>query len=379
MSKQKQPEPKPGQGAFDDFVNRTFGEGVIVPANMVVERPRAIIPTCLTLDIALSGGIPEGKIALISGKPKAGKTTLCLEILANAIAMGRRAFYANIERRCDAPLLKTISRLDASKLTMMGSTEENILTAEQWFHLLERTVKDFPGCVVVVDSLAMLSTLAEQTEATGENKDMAGVPKLLANFFRKIKDIVDTNNCVMIFITQYQTNRDPMSKKKYDEKGGIGVQYACSVWLQADWFQVWQKDASTQESYGQDVHFTVRASALGKPYRPCSIPLRFGEGVDRPREIATYAENLGLIEKSGAWYRIPMFAVGANGDAIPKFQGGEQLRAFLIQNPDQMYAMEREIRRIVIPDSVKYADQAAQRLLGQGKSGEVPPSAKGGV
>jgi recombination protein RecA len=359
--------------SFDEFVEKHFGAGVIVSAETLVERPRPIIPTVLSLDVALTGGIPDGKVVLISGRPKSGKTTLCGHILANAIAMGRQGFYADIECRGEG-VLTTIPHLDRAKLKFFKSTREKQLSAQAWFHLLERTVKDNPGCMVVVDSVAMLSTLAEQAEATGDNHDMAGVPKLLANFFRKIKDVVDTNNCVMIFISQYQTNRDPMSKRKYDEKGGLAIQYACSVWMEATWFQVWQKDAATQESYGQDVHFTIKASALGKPYRPCVLPLRFGEGIDQAREIATFGENLGLIEKAGAWYSIPMLA---DGKAVPKFQGGEQLRAFLMQNPDKMYAMERKIREIVIPNSVPYADQVAQRRCGQAQSREIPAKAEG--
>lgn len=362
--------------SFDEFIEKNFGEGVIIAASSMMEQPRPIIPTVLSVDVALTGGIPDGKVVLISGKPKSGKTTLCGHILANAIAMGRKGFYADIECRGEG-VLKTIPHLDYNKLMFFKSTKERILSAQDWFHILERTVKDNPGCVVVVDSVAALSTLAEQTEATGDNHDMAGVPKLLANFFRKVKDIVDTNGCIMVFISQYQTNRDPMSKRKYDEKGGLAIQYACSVWMEATWFQVWQKDSATQESFGQDVHFTVKASALGKPYRPCVVPLRFGEGIDQPREIATFAENLGLIEKAGAWYSIPMFGVGEGKDrAIPKFQGQEQLRAFLMQNPDKMYAMERKIREIVIPESVPYADQVAQWRLGQSQSRQVPAPAK---
>jgi recombination protein RecA len=354
--------------AFDAFIKKEFGDGIIVPASAISERPRAIIPTCLSLDVALTGGIPEGKVVLISGLPKAGKTTLSLHILGNAILMGRKAFYANIERRFDPALLSTIPHVDPTQLMIQNSTRENSLSAEGWFNLLERTIKDNPGCVQVVDSLAMLSTLAEQSEATGDYRDMAGTSKLAARFFRKIKDVVDTNNCILIFITHFQTNRDPQSRRKYDEKGGMGIQYACSVWLQADWVEVWQRDPQTNERYGQNVKMTIKTSALGKPFRPCSIPLVYGGGIDVAREVAAFGENLGLIEKSGAWYTIPAFD--------QKFQGLEAVRAFLLQNPAKRFALEREIRQIVIPNSVPYADQIAERVVGAHRAGPVPEKAQ---
>lgn len=326
--------------SFDAYVQRVYGEGVLIGANTIVERPRKIIPTVLSLDIALSGGVPEGSIALLSGKPKAGKTTLCLHILKNAIDLGRPAFYLNIERRCKAELLHTIPGLDLTKLQFIQSTAEVKLNAEQWLGLLERTIKDHPNAVVVVDSLAALSTAAEQESEVGSNKDMAGTPKLLAAFFRRMAEIIDPLNAAVIFISQLQTNREPRGAK-YIEKGGLAIQYACSAWINAQWVSPWPADKNVQSSLGHDLHLQVKSSALGPPFRPCTVPLRYGHGIDTARDAVTIAENMGLAERAGAWYTIPILGEG-------KYQGLDAATEYLNHNPEQLAKLESEIRGMVL-------------------------------
>lgn len=352
--------------SFNEFVKRTYGEGLVVPASALVAHPRPLLTTTLSLDIALTGGIPEGTIVLISGKPKVGKTTLCLHILANAIRNGRKTAYFDIERRCSRELIGTIRGLDQNKLDLVKSVQSKILTAQEWFQVIERFVKSTPGGVGVVDSVAMLSTLAEQTEATGDNTDMSGVPKLMSSFLRKIKDICDINRCVLIFITQYQTNRDPASRKKFEEKGGLAVQYACSTWINVDWAKLWDKDTAEQRPLGHDIMCTIRASALGPPFRPCAIPLRYGEGIDAVKDIANHAENLGLIEKAGAWYSIR--SLGAQ-----KYQGTETLRTFLLDNAEAAAKLEAEVRSTILGGSGGSTTPEWQD--GEAESGEVPTPA----
>lgn len=331
--------------AFEAFITKEFGSGIMIPASMLIDKKREIIPTALSLDIALNGGIPEGTVCLISGKPKAGKTSLCLLILSNAQKMDRSTFYFDVERRCKPSLLKTVPSLDASKLTIIQSTKDCILGAEKWLAILERTIKDNPKSVIVVDSIAALSTELELAEAVGKANEMGGVSKLLASFFRKAVQIADANDVTLIFISQVMTNRDNKGKK-YIEKGGMAVQYAVSVWINADWFKLWEIDPNTNSALGQDVFFQIRSSALGRPYLPCSVPLKFGSGFDVARDVVTQCENFGIVVKEGSWYTIPMF------DNM-KLQGIRQVTEYLNNNPDKLTALEHEIRRILLPDTVK--------------------------
>jgi len=342
MAKKKSSESE----SFSEFLDREYGKGIISTANDIVERKREILPTALSLDIALSGGIPSGVTVLISGKPKVGKTSLCLQILKNAIDRGKPAFYVDIERRCSKSLLQTIDGLDISKLNIIKSTEERILFAEDYLNILERTIKDNKDAVIVVDSLAMLSTMAEQAEAIGSNKDMSGPPKLLSSFFRRMQQVVDNNNVILIFISQLITNRDP-GGKKYIEKGGVGIQYATSVWLNCTWAKMWDKDVNVNAPLGHDIQISIQCSALGPPHLPCSVPIRFGSGIDTARDTIINAENIGLIERSGAWYKIP--SILDDKKEPVKFQGIDNLTKYLNENKDKLSLLDDSVREMLIP------------------------------
>jgi recombination protein RecA len=347
---------QPKAESFDEFLTRQYGDGVVTTASAVIDRPRKVLPTVLSLDIALNGGIPEGKIVLMSGRPKAGKTYLCLKILHNAIADGRHAFYFNIECRCGEQQVQQVLGDDSKHLRWIESTDETILTAEDWLNILERAIKDHPGAVIVVDSLAQLSTLVEQSEDLGYKEMTGGPAKLLSSFFRRMQSVIDTNNVILIFISQLITNRDPRGKK-WIEKGGVAVQYSSSVWINAHWFKLWQPRTDNGEIDGQDVNFRIMASALGKPYMPCTVPVRFGVGVDCMRDLVINAENLGLVTKAGAWYSIPTFGE-------EKYQGVQNLIAHLAENPEKADKLEAKVREVVLPD----ASETEKRPEGKDKS-----------
>lgn len=334
--------------SFDKFLERQYGVGIIQTADKIIDKKRGVLKTVLSLDISLSGGISDGCTCLISGKSKAGKTSLCLEILKNAIDDDRPAFYFDIERRCSHSLLKTIRNLNTEKLNIIKSTSDKVLSAEEWLRLIETTIKENKKAVLVIDSIAALSTMSEQSELLGDNRDMAGTPKLLASFFRKVQQTIDDNDNIVIFLSQLQTNREPQGKK-FVEKGGLAIGYACSIWLNANWVKLWDKNPDTNSPDGQDIMITVVCSALGKPFLPCSIPLRFGEGVDRIRDILINAENLGLIEKSASWYIIPSVL---DADKNPlKLQGLEKIREYFKENPKYIEKFDKEIREILLPQT----------------------------
>ena len=336
--------------SLDAFLTRIHGKGIIATADEALPPcTRDVLHTPLSLDIALNGGIPDGTICLITGKPKSGKTTLCLELLRNAQNLGRPAFYINIERRCTPALLSTIQGLDPKKLQVIPHQIDKPLTAEDYLNIIERIAKTQEKAVVVIDSIAALSTMTEQEDAIGSSRDMAGPAKLLSAFFRRAQQIVDSKNVILIFISQLMSNREPRGPK-YVEKGGVAIQYACSVWLKVTWTQQWERNPETNAPDGHDMHITIQSSAMGRPLLPCILPLRYGTGIDVTKDIVTTSENLGLIEKAGAWYSIPMFKKGKD---IPKFQGLAKLSNFLNDNPDKLKILETEVRAIVLPKELQ--------------------------
>ena len=336
---------------LDKFLERMYGEGVMETADKAL-APRSceVLHGPLSLDIALNGGLAGGSICLITGKPKVGKSSLCLEFIKNAQQQNRPTFYINIERRCTPSLLGTIQGLDTTKLQVIPSQMDKPLTAEDYLNIIESIIKTQPRALIVVDSLAMLSTMVEQEETIGANKDMGGTAKLISSFFRRMQQIIDANNVIVIFISQLISNRSPHGKK-WIEKGGIAIQYACSTWLTVAWIKPWEKNVETNAPDGHDLMITVNSSAMGRPFLPCVLPLRYGTGIDNIRDVTINAENLGLIEKKGSWYVIPLFA--KNEEDSPKYQGLGKLANFFKDNPDKLKRLEREIRDIVLPQTKK--------------------------
>jgi recombination protein RecA len=331
---------KPAPLSLDDYLAKQYGDGLIQMAAVHASKPQKIIQSSLSLDIALNGGIPEGDIVLLTGKAKLGKTTLALTILRNAhLQYGKPIYYVDIERRGVENVAKTIPNFPMDALQIVRSTPEHQLEAHQYLDIVERLAKSVPGCVIVVDSLSMMSTASEIAEDVGANKDMAGVPKLMASFIRRMIQIVDSNNCVLICLSQLQTNRDPTSRTKWVEKGGLAVQYAASVWITTDWAGRWiaNKDGDIP---GHDIHITVKCSALGPPYRPCVLPLRYGFGIDNARDVITQAENLGLIVRKGAWYAI--------AETEEKAQGIDGLSELLKEKPALLVSLEKKIREMLL-------------------------------
>ena len=109
----------------------------------------------------------------------------------------------------------------------------------------------------------------------------------------------------------------------------------------------WEKNVETNAPDGHDMHITVQSSALGRPFLPCTLPLRYGVGIDVVRDIVTAAENLGLVEKAGSWYSL--VSLSRNNEEKLKFQGLARLSNFLKENPDKLKQLETEIRDIVLP------------------------------
>lgn len=346
IKKMAKAKTKIADESLDAFLTRMHGDGIIATADKALPPcTRDVLHTPLSLDIALSGGIPDGTICLITGKPKSGKTTLCLELLRNAQELNRPTFYINIERRCTPALLSTIQGLDPAKLNVIPHHIDKPLTAEDYLNIIERIAKTQEKAVVVIDSIAALSTMTEQEDDIGSSRDMAGPAKLLSAFFRRAQQIVDSKNVILIFISQLMTSREPRGPK-FVEKGGVAIQYACSVWLKVTWTQQWDRNAETNAPDGHDMHITVQSSALGRPLLPCVLPLRYGVGIDVIRDVVTTAENLGLIEKAGSWYSIPMLK---DGDETVKYQGLAKLSNFLKDNPDKLQLLEKEVRDVVLP------------------------------
>lgn len=347
--------------SWKDWLIKEYGEDISTTADQVMAETELIIPSLLSLDIALDGGIPMGSIVLLTGKEKAGKSSLALKIVANAMELyNSPALYLRVEvDRTSGSLLKTIQGLENKGMVLVPKRGiEKVLTAQQYLQIAERFIKDTKRGIVVIDTIAALSTAIEMSEDVGKNKDIAGAPKLLHSFLRKVQQACFHNFTTLILISHFQSVRDPMSKKKTIEKGGWGPKQFCSVWISAEWEQIWQsvddkknKDKKDQRPLGKDVHFRIKNSSLGPPGKPCTLPLCYGKGYDHDRDVVDQAVNWGFIKQSGAWYQYEE----------EKVQGRDKLIK-LIKDKDMIEELNRKIREMVIPNSLYRAETTDEKV-----------------
>lgn len=332
---------------FQAYLTKQYGD-IMSTADKLDTSISKVVPTLLSLDISLGGGIPQGSIVLLTGKSKVGKTTLALQVVANAIEKYESpAFYIRVEStRLDHSLLGTIDNLKRQKMQVIPKDNcETTLNAQQYLTIVSEIFKHHKEAIVVIDSIAALSTDLEMSEEVGSNKDMGGVPKLLSQFFRKTVQVIKQNDGILILLSQFQASMSRFGKT-FSEKGGNAIQYYNNAWIVGEYKKLWEIDKDAGRPLGHDAHFKIQQAPLGAPYIPCVLPLRFGSGYDVVLDVIQNAIAMGLIEKAGAWFKI-------DGE---KFQGINRLYKHL-KDTGKYVKLDQTIREAVFDDNKNVVEQ----------------------
>jgi recombination protein RecA len=311
-----------------------------VSATYLKDHVGEYIPTTLSMDIALNGGIREGTITTISAKPAAGKTSFCLTVAVNAQKMDKNVYFVDVEGRLQNELLECFPELDKEKLIVIRSTADKFLTAESYMNIIETILKDDPGCLVILDSIAALCSENEHGEEVKGNTRSI-VPKLMYSFYRKIAQIIGPNRSSFIAITHQQANTSGYGAATV-EVGGNANAYFASNWLIANKTENLVDD-KTKKSYGKNTTFQIKKAASGPPDGTPTIYVRYGKGLDKYEDIIALGTEFGFIERKGAWYN---FNNIKELEEL-KFQGQDALKEFLVKNPDKSDRIEQEIRSMV--------------------------------
>lgn len=319
--------------ALKEDVKKNFGSEIIQSATALIDRESIVIPLSPSLDMILSGGVPEGSFVVLTGQPKCGKTTTSLDFAATAqkemyqgnLKKPRHVYYLNIEGRLKKRDLEGISGLDLDRFDIIGSQEGKILNAEEYLQIAERIINEEPGCLLIIDSYSALCTEAEITSDMNKMQRADGA-KLLAKFCRKVANVIPVNRNIVIGITHLMGNPTGYGAE-FKEKSGQAIAYQTDIKLRAKTFKPWTLGADNTQ-IGQEVEWQVICSALGPPGGVATSYIRYGFGIDKVTEIMMLAIDIGIINKGGAWYTIDI-----DGET-QKFQGTEKLRQFLVDNPE---------------------------------------------
>ncbi|NBS16454.1 MAG: recombinase RecA [Gammaproteobacteria bacterium] len=309
-------------------IEKQFGKGTVMrmgdtPANRDLE----IVPTgSLTLDIALGcGGLPRGRIVEIYGPESSGKTTLTLEVIAQAQKLGGVAAFIDAEHA-----------LDPSYAEKIGVNLDELLvsqpdTGEQALEIVDMLVRSGGVDIVVVDSVAALTPRAEIEGEMGDSH-VGLQARLMSQALRKLTANIKRSNTLVIFINQIRMKIGVMFGSPETTTGGNALKFYASVRL--DIRRLGAIKAG-DEVIGNETRVKVVKNKVAPPFRNAEFEIIYGEGVSREGELVDLGVTHELVQKSGSWYSYAGERIG---------QGKDNVRTFLKEHPEIAIALEAKIR-----------------------------------
>lgn len=340
MAKKKTEEKEPTnfREQLRASIIKKYGDGTSKEMTELSNEEKVIIPVSPAMDRALNGGIPEGSWVILSGPEKVGKTTLALQIAANAQKLGKIVYFLDIEGRFKKMNINTVASFQPDMCEHIRSQYGKILSAEEYLEIGMEIAKTHPGCVLIIDSASALCASKELTGEITANTRNDG-PKLLASFCRQMANVVPINNITMIIIQHMIANTSGMGHGPTKmEDGGNKIKYQVDVKLRAKYSEKWNDNENNQ--IGQLAHWDVVCSALGPPGAKVQNYIRYNYGIDDIMELIQLATDFGVINKAGAWYSFSF------NDEEKKAQGMEKMHQLLFENPELFEFIKKEVNSI---------------------------------
>jgi recombination protein RecA len=310
-------------------IEKQFGKGSIMRLGQKgAIQPIEAIPTgAISIDFALGvGGVPRGRVVEIFGPESSGKTTLALQVIAEAQKLGGMAAFVDAEHA-----------LDAGYAQKLGVDLDNLLVSqpdngEQALEIVEVLIRSGGVDVVVVDSVAALVPKAEIEGEMGEAQ-MGLQARLMSQALRKLTGVVSKSKTCLVFINQLREKIGVMFGNPETTTGGRALKFYASVRLDI------RRIASIKDGdmvVGGRTRVKVVKNKVAPPFREAEFDVMYGEGISRTGDLLDLAVDKRIVEKSGAW-----FAYG--GERLG--QGRENAKLFLRDNPDVFKTIEDRVRR----------------------------------
>ncbi len=323
-------------------IERQFGKGSVMRMGDagVIRDIEAVSTGSLGLDIALGiGGLPRGRIIEIYGPESSGKTTMALQVVAEAQKLGGTAAFVDAEHALDPGYAEKIG-VDVDNLLVSQPD-----TGEQALEITDMLVRSGAVDIVVVDSVAALTPKAEIEGDMGDSH-MGLQARLMSQALRKLTANIQRSNTLVIFINQIRMKIGVMFGNPETTTGGNALKFYASVRLDIRRIGAIKKG---DEIVGNETRVKIVKNKVAPPFKQTEFEILYGEGVSREGEIISLGVQEGLIDKAGAWYSY-------QGDRIG--QGKENVRTFLKDNPEIAADLEAKIRALRLPSNEKEAAEA---------------------
>jgi recombination protein RecA len=310
-------------------IEKQFGKGSIMRLGQrgAIAPMEAISTGAISIDYALGiGGLPRGRVVEIFGPESSGKTTLALQVIAEAHKSGGMAAFVDAEHA-----------LDAQYAQKLGVDLENLLVSqpdhgEQALEIVEVLVRSNSVDVVVVDSVAALVPKAEIEGEMGEAQ-MGLQARLMSQALRKLTGVVSKSKTTLIFINQLREKIGVMFGNPETTTGGRALKFYASVRIDI------RRIASIKDGdqvIGGRTRVKVVKNKVAPPFREAEFDVMYGEGISREGDLLDLAVEKRIIEKSGAWFAFSGERLG---------QGRENAKQFLKENPSVRQAIEDRVRK----------------------------------
>ena len=321
-------------------IEKQFGKGAVMRMG---DRQNDTVDTVSTgslgLDVALGiGGLPRGRVVEIYGPESSGKTTLTLQVIANAQRNGGTAAFVDAEHA-----------LDPSYAEKLGVNVDDLLvsqpdTGEQALEIADMLVRSGAVDVVVVDSVAALTPKAEIEGEMGDSH--VGLhARLMSQALRKLTGNIKRSNCMVIFINQIRMKIGVMFGNPETTTGGNALKFYASVRLDIRRIGAVKRG---EEVIGSETRVKVVKNKLAPPFRQAEFEILYGEGTSREGELIEMGVLHNLVEKSGSWYSYGGERIG---------QGKDNTRAFLKENPSVAREIEEKLRAKLVNTGVSGGSQ----------------------
>ena len=308
-------------------IERNFGKGAIMRLGDAAQMKVETIPSgALTLDVALGGGLPKGRIIEIYGPESSGKTTLALHAIAETQKAGGVAAFVDAEHA-----------LDPTYSQALGVDIENLLVAqpdngESGLEIVDQLVRSAAVDLVVIDSVAALTPRAEIEGEMGDNQ-VGLQARLMSKALRKIAGNIGKSGATVIFLNQLRQKIGITYGSPEVTTGGNALKFYCSVRLDIRRIQTLKK--GNEGMYGIRAKVKVAKNKVAPPFRIAEFDIIFGKGISTIGCLLDLAEDMDILVRKGAWYSY-------KGDNIG--QGRDNTINYLLENPEIATEIEQKVR-----------------------------------
>ena len=307
-------------------IEKKYGAGAIMRLGQTKTLNVDAVPTgSMTLDLALGiGGVPRGRIVEIYGPESSGKTTVALQIIAEAQKMNGEVAFIDVEHALDPVYAKAL-----------GVNIDNLLVSqpdsgEQALEIAEALIRSGAIDVIVLDSIAAMTTRAEIDGEMGDNH-VGQLARLMSQAMRKLTAAISKSNCVAIFINQIREKIGVMYGNPETTPGGRALKFYASVRIEV---RKGEPIKSGNEIIGARTRCKIVKNKVAPPFKECEFDIMYGTGISRTGEVLDLATDLGIIKKGGSWFSYGDRKLG---------QGRDNVKEVLKSDPELMKEIEAQI------------------------------------